>query len=213
MENKPLQTTSGQQYLDKDFSVELNYKFWTTKGARFIASDRLKTVNKLSSYALGFLSGYLIIAGLLSAFKLQTSIEISADQFAFISTGLSILILIFSQLESANEYRLRAEKYHDCALEIAELYNKLRYIKTSDKSQDEINKFAYDLSIEYSQVLKKYENHKLIDFKYFQTTKNDYFKLSRIQILKIKIDYYLNSKFLYHALMLVPLAIIIWILS
>lgn len=26
-----IQTTSGQHYLDKDFSVELNYKFWTTK--------------------------------------------------------------------------------------------------------------------------------------------------------------------------------------
>lgn len=58
-----LKTTSGQMYLDKDFSVELNYKFWTTKGARFIASHRLKTINKLSSYSIGFLSAYLIILG------------------------------------------------------------------------------------------------------------------------------------------------------
>ena len=26
-----LVTTSGQKYLDKDFSTELNFKFWTTK--------------------------------------------------------------------------------------------------------------------------------------------------------------------------------------
>jgi hypothetical protein len=213
MESSSLQTTSGQPYLDKDFSVELNYKLWTTKGARFIASQRMKTVNKLSSYAVGFLSGYLIIAGLLTSFKFKTAIEINAEQFTFISTGLSILILIFSQLESANEYRLRAEKYHDCALEIGELYNHLRFIKTSDKALEEINQLSFELSNNYGQVLKKYENHKHIDFRYFQTTKNDYFKLPRWEVLKIKVGYYFQSQFLYHALIIIPLIIIIWILQ
>ena len=58
--DEKLGTTSGQHYLDKDFSAELNYKFWTTKGARFLASHRLKTINKLSLYSIGFLSTYLI---------------------------------------------------------------------------------------------------------------------------------------------------------
>jgi hypothetical protein len=213
MENGNLQTTSGQLYLDKDFSVELNFKLWTTKGARFIASHRLRAVNRLSSYAVGFLSAYLIIAGMLSAFKLGTTISISPEQFTFISTGLSILILVFSQLESANDYRLRAEKYHDCALEIGELYNKLRFIKTSKHTLDEVNKLSYELSKEYDLVLKKYENHTRIDFRYFQTTKNDYFKLSKSEILKINVKYYFRTSFLYHSLIVVPLIIIIWILS
>ncbi|MBT9187822.1 SLATT domain-containing protein [Zobellia russellii] len=199
-----LETTSGQQYLDKDFSVELNFKFWTTKGARFVASHRLKSVNKLSSYSLGFLSAYLIILGLLSVFEVGPETPISAKNFALISTSLSILILVFSQLEGFNDYRLRAEKFHDCALEISELYNKLRYLKTSSMKQDEINKLSENLSIEYSNVLKKYENHKYIDFLMFQTTKNDYFKLNLLNILIIKLRYYWSTQFLYHVLIILP---------
>ncbi|WP_289039092.1 SLATT domain-containing protein [uncultured Zobellia sp.] len=199
-----LETTSGQQYLDKDFSVELNFKFWTTKGARFVASHRLKSVNKLSSYSLGFLSAYLIILGLLSVFEVGPETPISAKNFALISTSLSILILVFSQLEGFNDYRLRAEKFHDCALEISELYNKLRYLKTSSMKQDEINKLSENLSIEYSNVLKKYENHKYIDFLMFKTTKNDYFKLNLLNILIIKLRYYWSTQFLYHVLIILP---------
>ena len=181
------ETTSGQLYLSKDFSVELNYKFWTTKGARFVASHRLKTMNKLSSYSLGFLSAYLIMLGLLSVFKIETKLIISSEEFAFISTGLSILILVFSQLEGSNDYRLKAEKFHDCALEISELYNKLRYLKTSSETPDEVNRSSNELSVEYSNVLKKYENHRYIDFQMFQTTKNDYFKLSQFKIFTIRL--------------------------
>lgn len=202
--NNELKTTSGQPYLDKDFSVELNFKFWTTKGARFVASHRLKSINKLSSYSLGFLSAYLIILGLLSVFEIESKLLISDKHFALISTSLSILILVFSQLEGANDYRLRAEKFHDCALEISELYNKLRYLKTSSMKQDEINKLSGDLSIEYSNVLRKYENHIYIDFLMFQTTKNDYFKLNWFNILVIKLRYYSRTQLLYHVLIIFP---------
>ncbi|WP_412560826.1 SLATT domain-containing protein [Winogradskyella sp. MIT101101] len=208
-----LETTSGQQYLDKDFSVELNFKFWTTKGARFVASHRLKSINKLSSYSLGFLSAYLIILGLLSVFEIGPELLISTKHFALISTSLSILILVFSQLEGSNDYRLRAEKFHDCALEISELYNKLRYLKTSSMKQDEINKLSEDLSNEYSNVLKKYENHKYIDFLMFQTTKNDYFKLNWLNIGIIKLRYYWSTQFLYHILIVIPPILIYWLIK
>ncbi|WPR70613.1 SLATT domain-containing protein [Flavobacterium sp. NG2] len=208
-----MQTTSGQLYLNKDFSVELNYKFWTTKGSRFIASSRLKSTNKLSSYSIGFLSGYMIIIGLLSVFNLNNAQIINNEQLGFISTGLSILILVFSQLEAANDYALKSDKFHNCALEISDLYNKLRYLKTNIINEDEINKLAMDLSIEYGNILKKYENHESIDFEYFKISKNDYFKLSRFKILKIKFNYYLKTKFLYHFLILFPAIIIYFVLK
>lgn len=212
-ENKELQTTSGQLYLDKDFSVELNYKFWTTKGARFTASHRLKTTGKLSSYSIGFLSGYMIIIGLLSVFKLNNAEIISNEHLGFISTGLSILILVFSQLESANDYTLKADRFHNCALEISDLYNKLRYLKTNLKIDEEINKLAQDLSQEYGAVLKKYENHESIDFEYFKISKNDYFKLSNWKIFRIKFQYYIRTKLLYHFLIVAPALVIYLILK
>jgi len=211
--NKELQTSSGQLYLDKDFSVELNFKFWTTKGARFTASSRLKKTNKLSSYSIGFLSGYMIIIGLLSIFKLNNNEIVTNEQLGFISTGLSILILVFSQLEGANDYALKADRFHNCALEISDLYNKLRYLKTNLKSDEEINKLAQELSIEYGNVLKKYENHESIDFEYFKISKNDYFKMSIWKISRIQIQYYVRTKFLYHFLIVAPALIIYFILK
>jgi len=46
VQKNEIQSSSGQLYLDKDFSVELNFKLWTTKGARF------KAVNILWEYIL-----------------------------------------------------------------------------------------------------------------------------------------------------------------
>jgi hypothetical protein len=207
-----LVTTSGQKYLDKDFSAELNFKFWTTKGARFIASHRLKTINKLSLYSIGFLSAYLIIIGLLSIFEISNELMFTTKYLPLISISISILILIFSQLEGSNDYRLRAEKFHDCALEIGNLYNKLRCLKTSSLEKDYINKQSEDLSIEYNDILKKYENHKYIDYLMFQTTKKDYFKLKNIDIINIKLRYYFSSQLLYHILIITP-PILIYLLA
>lgn len=212
-DNNTLQTTSGQHYLDKDFSTELNYKLWTTKGARFSASHRLKKLNKLSSYSIGFLSAYLIILGLLSVIDIKTAVVITSDQYAFISTSLSVIILVFSQLESANDYRLKAEKYHDCALEVSELYNKLRYLKTSNKTKEEVNQVAEGLAHEYSVLLRKYENHESVDFEMFKTTKPEYFKLKKINIIFINLQYYIKTMLLYHFLIIAPPIIIYFILK
>ena len=209
--DEKLGTTSGQHYLDKDFSAELNYKFWTTKGARFLASHRLKTINKLSLYSIGFLSTYLIIIGLLSIFEISNELLFTTKYLPLISISISILILIFSQLEGSNDYRLRAEKFHDCALEIGDLYNKLRCLKTSSKDEEYINKQSEDLSIKYCDILKKYENHKYIDFLMFQTTKKDYFKLKNIDIINIKLRYYFSTQFLYYTLIIIPPILIYWL--
>lgn len=49
-------------YLLKDnFDQELNYKLWSTKGARFEASTRNINQKKLSTHSVGFLSAYLIV--------------------------------------------------------------------------------------------------------------------------------------------------------
>lgn len=207
--DKELETTSGQAYLNKDFGVELNYKLWTTKGSRFVASKRLKTINKLSSYSIGFLSAYVIIINLLSVFKINTEVTFTADELAFITTGLSIVILVFSQLETANDFRLRAEKFHDCGLEIGELYNQLRYLKTNINDTDERDKGINQISIDYGKILKRFENHEPIDFDYFKTSKNDYFKLKWHQIFWTNIRYYVLTMFLYHLLILVPLVLLI----
>lgn len=63
---KKIKNCTPPPYLKKDFGVELNFKLWTTKGARFAASDRNKKLNSLSYQTIGYLSVYLIIINLIN---------------------------------------------------------------------------------------------------------------------------------------------------
>lgn len=94
-------------------------------------------------------------------------------------------------------------------MEVGEIYNDLRYLKTTLKDCDEINKEARILSNKYGFILRKYENHEPIDFDYFRTTKATYFGLNKIQITIIRLKYYKKTKFLYHLLIISPVALII----
>ena len=195
-------------YLRKDFGVELNYKLWTTKGARFVASRRNKIQNELSSQTLEYLSVYLIIIGLLSAFKIKIPGLPFEEHLAFITTAISIVILSFSHFETSKEYAVKSEKFHQCSLEIGELYSSLRMVKTFTtiiNKEPEIAK----ISKKYDKVLLKYINHDPIDFEMFMTTKPRYFKISWLDVALIKIRNYFIVRFKYHLFMYVPPIVII----
>jgi hypothetical protein len=201
---------------NNSFEEELNYKLWSTKGARFAASHRNYTLNKLSSKSIGYLSTYLIIIGIVNLYGIKLlGITITDNQVGFISTSFSVLILLFSQLEGAQNFSLKSEKYHNCSLDIAELYNKARFIKSfttnPQKKQHELQK----ISIEYDIILKKYENHLTIDYMQFQLTKPPYFGLNWVDRNWIRLKYYINVYFVYHLLIIGPLVILImiWLLK
>lgn len=184
-------------YLKKDFGVELNYKLWTTKGARFSASRRNKIQNELSTKTVGYLSVYLTIIGLLSVYEIDISDFMDVKYLNFTLTGISLLILIFSQFETSKEYAIKSEKFHQCSLEIGELYNKLRMVKTFTTIVNKEKEIA-KISKHYDRVLHKYDNHIPVDFDVFRITKPDYFKLSSWNVRVIKLSFYMQVKFKYH---------------
>ena len=199
-------------YLKKDFGVELNYKLWFTKGARFSASERNKKLNDLSSMTIGYLSAYLIIINLINIYNLPFLEKLTENELGFWSASLSILILLYSQFESAKNYSIKGEKFHKCSLEIAELYNELRMVKTSTSiSKKKEEKLISKISQNYDEVLKKYENHSYIDNKHFKTHKPEYFELTRFDVWKIKTEKYFRVYFKYHLMIYGP--IILFILS
>ena len=200
-ESQPGATTTDEviaPYLQKDFGVELNFKLWTTKGARFAASHRNKIQNELSSKTLGYLSAYLTIVSLLAVYKIPFD-PIGENYLNFTLTALSILILIFSQFEAAKEFSIKSERFHQCSLEIGELYNELRIAKTFPNLSEE-NRFHWviEISKKYDKVLQKYDNHNSIDFDYFKTSKAPYFKLTTTLIYYIKLKHYFFVRFKYH---------------
>jgi len=197
-------------YLLKEFETELNYKLWSTKGARFAAGHRTETLQRLSGQCVGYLSAYLIIVGLVNVYGLSFwLIKLSDTEVNFASVSLSVMILLFSQLESAENFVLKSHRYHDCALDIAELYNKLRYAKTYESENPEKRKIMQDISDNYDKILKRYENHKPIDYECFQLEKSGYFKLTWGDRVWINLKCYLQVRLKYHLLMYGPLLLFV----
>jgi hypothetical protein len=197
--------SATKDHLNKTLLEELNYKIWSTRGARFNASKRLLTKDNLSNRAIAFLTAYLIIFGLVSVYQISNAQIFNEKIIAFGSTTISILLLTFSQMEAAQDYKMRAHKYHDCALKISKLYIKLRSFKTlTDPTETEKKEFSDKLGDKYQKVLENYTNHESIDYKLFMVQNNDYFKLPWRKITTIQFQLYWESKFLYHSLIVLP---------
>lgn len=197
-------------YLSKGFLEELNYKMWSTKGARFNCDNRLRTKGKASNVGLAIISAYLIIASLITVFGLEVGISQSVLNFTI--TGLSIMVLVFSQLENAQNYDLHAKTHHDNGLKISELYNELRIFKTlkQNPSDYEILSFAKDITRRYESVLSTSRNHQRIDYNRFLIANIEYMKktnpdkVKHLNKYKIRLSFYWNIYGWYLLLIITP---------
>ncbi|CAZ97428.1 Conserved hypothetical membrane protein [Zobellia galactanivorans] len=205
---------SYKDYLDKTFLEELNYKIWSTKGSRFNASKRLRKVADLSNLCLSMLSVYLIAVGLLSVYNIYSTETIDENLIAYSITCLSILLLVFGQIENAKDFGTKAKQFHTCGLELSKLYNDLRIFKTLKEKPklNEKKEFAEKISDKYERILERHENHEPIDHNMFKALKADYHELSKIDVYKIKADYYIKTSLIYHTLIILPPIIIVGLL-
>lgn len=156
------ETSSGKHYLTGDYSRELNYKLWSTKGARFIASQRLSTLDKLSVVSVSFMSIYLIIFNIADRLIFSNCEGYKSDVFFILNIFMSIVILCLTLIISKEEYSKRSERHHQCGLEIGKLYKALRIAKTMGQD-DTLKEAVEDIDERYQHVLEKYENHTPID--------------------------------------------------
>jgi len=202
----------SKEYLDKTFLEELNHKIWCTKGARFNADSRFKNKSKWSTISVSFLSAYLIIASLISVYNINQSSDNNIVNY--LVTALSILLLVVSMYENNQDYKVRALNYHNCGLELAEIYNSLRIFKTlkEKKSESEIVEFCSNINEQYQIILNKYDNHERLDYDTFRINNLlDYFEeeLTFKDIKKIKQKLIWNIKGWYILMILIiPLLLI-----
>ncbi|SHM79245.1 hypothetical protein SAMN04488057_103342 [Cyclobacterium lianum] len=205
---------SYKDYLEKTFLEELNYKIWSTKGGRFNANKRLLRISDLSNLCTSMLSVYLIAVGLLSVYNIYSVENIDQNLIAYSVTSLSILLLVFGQIEKSKDYSSKAKQYHNCGLELSSLYNDLRIFKTltNSPSLDEKREVAEKLSRKYERILERYENHHSIDLDMFKATKSEYHQLNKWNVFLIYIDYYIKTSLIYHILILFPPVVIIGLL-
>jgi hypothetical protein len=183
--------TGSKEYMEKSFLEELNYKIWSTKGARFRADRRLSKIAKMSNISFSVLSAYLIIAGLLAVYNIENDGN-KLNYINYYVTALSIIQLVVVQFENSQDYKLRAKGFHDCSLELSKLYNRLRTFKTlnTDASEFATLNFCRQLSEEYQEILGRYENHEDIDYDVFKISQLQYFtELKPEDIKRIKHKY------------------------
>lgn len=202
---------NNRDYLEKTFLEELNYKIWSTKGARFHAHSRLTRLSKISSLCNSLISVYLTAAGLLSVYNIYSSQWISESVTAYSVTCLSILALVFGQIESAKDFNVKAKDFHACGLELSELYNELRIFKTLkiNASDEERETFAKWASSKYQGILEKYDNHEPIDNSRFKATKPEYHSMKYFDVCRIWCNYHIATFFIYYVLIVAPPLVII----
>lgn len=194
---------------DNSFLKELNFKIWITKSARFNASARCAELNRCSAKIVGWLSAYAIIISSLTLVDFPY-LCISKELNTFIAIALSILILVYSQMELAMDYSVKSKDYHTCALELSDLYNRLRIlkhkcklVKTGDgKEVEDLTEADFKeletINNEYEQILKKYDNHLPIDYSMAQIGKYKYFKISFFNEKYTRFKYFCCVKLQYY---------------
>lgn len=187
---------------DNSFEKELNFKLWITKNARFNASSRCEELNRNSAKIVGWLSAYVVVLSVLQIIDIP-EISFPAKHATFGCIAISILILVYSQMEFSMNYAVKAKEFHRCGLEISELYNQQRELKSNLNEGNVFdvsvkNKILIDISQKYEAILNKYENHSPIDYEIAQIGKYKYFKMSIRKIAWIKLKYFLNVNFQYY---------------
>lgn len=196
---------------------ELYDRIWKTKSARLNAYQRLSKTYYLSSYSTSLLSVYVIILSLLQPFKIISNDNI-IQTINFATICVSVTLLVFVLMESSMQYNLKAEKFHDCAKAVSKLFKKYEFVKeNSTLSEDEkFNKFK-KIQKKYDKIIDLYENHRPIDFKFFQSNnklkeyKEDY---TLILNQKIKLGNFNRwyIKFKYNHLIFIHYYIVIFII-
>ena len=138
-------------------------KMWKTKGSRFNAHARLRARYWASVLATSLLAMYLVA---LSLCQLTFADALTVNENKVLSIGgvvVSIFLIIITLVETARNYLGDAEKMHQSALAISELYNRFQALTV-----DEADAQRLRFNDEYSEALKAIPvDHKDIDYKRF----------------------------------------------
>lgn len=187
---------------DNDWEKELNYKLWTTKGARFVAAKRLEKMDSHSRVALTFVTTYLIVLAIVPAF-LRDFLVVPEALLGLLAAAFSILILVYSLIESSRDFKFRAHLMHECALNVAEQYNRLRQAKEIE-SDNSKSKVINEITREYELILKGAENHDPLDFGVFKTQNSEYFSITANAERSIKINRFVTYFLKYWLIAVIP---------
>ena len=119
---------------------------------------------------------------------------------------MSVLVLVFSLLENAQNDPVKAKNFHDCGLDLADLYNDIQNFKSYNKDSTEEKKleFCTNLQKEYQNILRRSDNHDPIDNKKFRINHPDYYRIKWYEWITTPLLYFYKARLVYLLIMIIP---------
>lgn len=133
-----------------------------TRKSRIESERRLLALDALVKHATVYYACLTVLLTLLSLFFDYTGIS-------FLSISFAVIIAICTAYASAQNYAVRAERMKECYLDLQVLL--FKFDECRDESDEERKKIFQDISRQYSEVLKRTDNHLTSD--YMIAIKND----------------------------------------
>ena len=196
----------------KENFIKATYQqIWKTRGARFVAHANYLKQNKSSSFTIAILSAYVIV---MSLFFISPSLSSKIDNgdLSLITLAASLLTLIFSQIESSKDYKLKAEKLHQNAMELSDIYHEIQALLLSDDDLNDRYKLAQEISKRYNSIIQKCdENHNDYDYKLFLASNwsDDDIKLTKNQASWIRFCIGIRIRYYYAIWILTPIILFV----
>jgi len=181
-------------------------KLWITKGSRFNAYRRVKSIHLWSTVSIIMFSVYIIGINLLvfmSYFSDDNIIEI----ITVVTIILSIFVLSISVFLNSRDYKVEYLNHHKMGIKITNLYSQVALLKDNKDLVKKIKKIGK----EYDRLLKcSHYNHSQIDYEK-TLLESDENQFGFVKSIIINLRYNLLPILIYIFLIFIP-PIIFWII-
>ncbi len=201
-------------------TIEATYdRIWKTRGARFMAHSNYLIQNNYSTFTVGILSVYVIVLSF-TFISPTLSAKFYAGDLNLVILAASLVTLVFSQLESSKDYKLKADKMHRNAMELSDIYYEMQAIYFSNDDLNERIKKTELVQRKYNLIIQKCdENHHTYDFDMFllkNCKKQKFEKGNHLNYVAIslkntflRLHYYFKIRWRFFAWVLVPIFVFI----
>jgi hypothetical protein len=171
-------------------------RLWITYKARFNAHSRLLKQEMLYTVITSFLSFFVIALNILQI--IPDVIIINQSATTFYTIIVSLFILIISLINNSSTRKHNAEQFHQCALEIKGLYEKLSVI-LNDIINEDYSSFIQD----YNSIESRYNiNHSKSDYQQVLIERD---KKTFIEKIPFSMKNYFVNYFFPSLLLLIPI--------
>lgn len=153
---------------------QLLRRVWATKGARLNAARRLEKRHLWSTRTVAFLSIYLASMSIYALASDSASGGAAASTFSIVA---SVLVLILSLIEGQEDYRVKAERLHQCAKDLLPLEIRLDNLKAQGTAALEV---LSSIANDYVAVIDRCpENHLPTDYDLFRCSNRQDFGIKK----------------------------------